>query len=55
MNFMGILDPAGDGAAIFNTLGPMPPGLAGMTMSFAYALNKPWDFVSNPVNVEIVP
>ena len=53
--FLGILDPTGNGAAIFNTLGPMPPGMAGTTMSFAYALNMPWDFVSNPVNIEIIP
>jgi hypothetical protein len=41
--------------AIFNTLGSMPPGMAGVTLSFAYALNNPWDFASNPVGIEIVP
>ncbi len=54
MNFLGILDTAGNGAAIFNTLGPMPSGMAGITFSFAYAMSKPWDFVSNPINVEVV-
>jgi len=55
MNFLGILDPAGDGLAIFNTLGPMLTGMAGTNLSFAYALNSPWDFASNPVGIEIVP
>lgn len=55
INFLGALDATGAGFAIFNTNGTMPSGTAGITISFAYALNKPWDFVSNPVNVEIVP
>ncbi len=28
---------------------------AGLTIHFANALNNPWDFVSNPVGIEIVP
>ncbi|MHC4944847.1 MAG: FG-GAP-like repeat-containing protein [Planctomycetota bacterium] len=57
MNFLGITDPTGYGAAIFNTQGPMPPGIAGITISFAYALIAPpsWDFASNPINIDILP
>lgn len=55
MNFYGLLNKDGEGAAIFNTLGPLPSGLTGITFSFAYAIFYPWDFVSNPVNVEVVP
>jgi hypothetical protein len=29
--------------------------MAGADLYFAYALNGPWDFVSNPVKIEIVP
>lgn len=54
-NFMGVLDVSGTGSATFDTLGPLSPGTAGLTLSFAYALNKPWDFASNPVDVRIVP
>ena len=57
-NFMGSLDYSGSGTAVFNTYGPMPPGLAGTTMSFAYCLpyQAPdgW-FASNPVAIVILP
>jgi hypothetical protein len=53
-NFMGTLDGTGSANAAFDTLVPIP-GTAGLTMHFAYALNDPWDFVSNPVTIEIVP
>ena len=55
MNFYGTLDKNGTGTAIFNSGGPLPPGMAGYSFYFAYALNKPWDFVSNPVTIDIVP
>ena len=54
VNFMGVLDPSGGGTAQFNTIAPIP-GMAGVTFSFAYAMRKPWDFVSNPINIEVVP
>jgi predicted outer membrane repeat protein len=54
-DFLGKLDPQGQAAATYNTMGPLPPATVGMTMSFAFALNAPWDFASNPVHVEIVP
>jgi hypothetical protein len=51
--FMGTLSKSGTGAALLN-FGPMP-GTAGLVMSYAYALNNPWDYVSNGVNIEIIP
>jgi len=54
VNFAGVLDSSGNDAAVFNTLGPMPSGLTGTYFSFAFALRQPWDFVSNPVSIEIV-
>ena len=52
VTFMGTLDQSGNGWAKFDTKGPIP-GLAGVTFSFAYAIMKPWDFVSNPINIEV--
>lgn len=52
-NFMATLDGQGSGSAQLN-LGPVP-GFAGTMMYFAYALDKPWNFASNPVTIEIVP
>ena len=52
---MGVLDGSGNGAAKYDTLGPLPPGLVGASLYFAYALNNPWDFASNAVAIEIVP
>jgi len=54
-DFMGTLDIRGQATALLNTLGPMPPGSAGYSLDFAFALNKPWDFASNPVSVEVLP
>jgi hypothetical protein len=52
-NFMGTLDGSGTATAQLNA--PPVPGFAGVTMHYAYGLNNPWDFVSNPIPVEIVP
>jgi hypothetical protein len=49
---MGQLDSQGSATAQLNL--PPVPGFAGVTMYFAYALNGPWDFVSNPVPITIV-
>lgn len=54
-NFYGFMDGSGQATARFNTLGPMDPGSVGIVNSFAYCLGWPWDFASNPINVEIVP
>ena len=53
-NFVNTLDAGGSGTAVFDTLGPIP-GASGVTLYFAYALNKPWDFASNYVTIDIVP
>jgi len=52
-NFMGTLDGTGQSTAQFNAL-PLP-GYAGMKMYYAYCLGYPWEFASNPVEIEIVP
>jgi len=51
-NFQGYLNGAGSATAQLNL--PLLPGAAGITMHFAYAL-PPFDFVSNPVAIELVP
>jgi hypothetical protein len=53
-NFLGTLDVNGTATAVFDTLGPIP-GAIGLIMSYALALSNPWDFVSNPVDIFIVP
>jgi hypothetical protein len=52
-NFLNTLDATGSATAQLNA--PPLPGFAGVTMHYAYALNNPWDFLSNPVAIEIVP
>jgi len=54
-NFMGKLDGDGSGKAGFDSFGPIDPSAIGLTMSYAFALNKPWDFASNPISISIVP
>jgi len=55
-NFIGSLSwGSSTGFAAFDVVSPMPSSMAGLTLSFAYALNKPWDFASNPINVLITP
>ena len=52
-DFMGSLDANGSGLATLDASIPWSPDLAGFTLSFAFALYRPWDFVSNPVNIEL--
>lgn len=52
--FLGVLDLEGRAAAQIN-MPALPPGYEGIELHFAYALNKPFDFVSNPVEVIIDP
>jgi hypothetical protein len=54
-DFAGFLDASGLGHAVFDTQGPLPMGMTGLSFSFAYALSQPWDFVSNPINILVVP
>ena len=52
-SFSGNMDGGGLGNASLN-LGPIP-GATGLTLYFAFALDKPWDFVSNPTGIHVVP
>ena len=51
-DFIGTLDASGGASAVFDSLGPIP-GTGGLTLSFAFALNNPWDAASNAVHVVI--
>ncbi|MFH1999349.1 MAG: hypothetical protein ABIK28_06695 [Planctomycetota bacterium] len=53
--FLGTLDALGQSTAQLNTGGPLPPEAVGLSMYFAFCLNNPFNFVSTPVIVEIVP
>jgi len=52
-NFMATLDSQGNAQAALNAP-PIPPGFVGTVMYYAYTLNNPFDFVSNPVEIEII-
>jgi len=52
-NFLGGL--SGGGQSIAQLSIPSIPGATGLKFYFAFALNSPWDFASNPVTVTIVP
>ena len=52
-DFMGTLDGKGQATATLNA--PPVPGFIGITMFYAYVLNKPFDFASNAVAIEITP
>ena len=54
-NFTGKLDATGQAMATLDTLGAMPAQLAGTNMHFAFVLNKPWDYVSNALAIELIP
>lgn len=53
-DFQGALDASGAGAAQFNSYGPLPRELEGLTFYFAYTLYNPFDFVSNSVEINIL-
>lgn len=52
MDFYGTLSASGTATAQLNA--PPVPGYAGITLHYAFCLNKPFDYVSNPVMIEIV-
>ena len=56
-NFVGLLDLAGTAQAQMDTtmMGPVSPGCIGKKLNFAFVTSCHWDFVSNPVEIEIVP
>jgi len=54
-NFSGTLDGDGRAVATLNIPGAINPSHAGKTVTFAFLLTGGFDFVSNPVFVEIEP
>jgi hypothetical protein len=54
-DFMGTLDAEGKATAVLSVPGPLDPSNAGKKAIFAFTLTGGFDFVSNPVCIEIVP
>ncbi|MFH2000850.1 MAG: hypothetical protein ABIK28_14310 [Planctomycetota bacterium] len=54
VNFYGQLNANGEATAQLN-MPPLPAGHTGTVLYFAYALNSYFDYVSNPVDITIVP
>ncbi|MFH2000692.1 MAG: hypothetical protein ABIK28_13505 [Planctomycetota bacterium] len=54
MNFMGQVSPSGTASAQL-VVPALPPGYAGTMMYYAYTMNNPFNFASNPIEIEIVP
>ena len=54
VGFLGTLDANGQATATLNTYGPLPLSLIGQELYFAAACDKPWDYVSDPVDIEII-
>ena len=52
-DFLGTLD--ANGEAMPKMVFASPPGGTGVILYFAAALNAPWNFVTDPVKVEILP
>jgi hypothetical protein len=53
-NFVGKLDGSGTGAAQLN-IPALPAGYTSVKIFFAFTVSNPFDFASNPVEIEIVP
>jgi hypothetical protein len=53
-DFMGVLDGSGHGSAQLNAPA-LPPGTTDLLMYFAFCLNNPFDFASNPVAIRVIP
>jgi hypothetical protein len=53
-NFMTHLDGSGTGTAQLN-VPVLNPAVAGISMYYAYAVGMPWDFASNPLQIDIEP
>jgi len=52
-NFASTLDANGEATAQLNV--PPIPGSAGLIMHYAFCCNAPFDYVSNPVEIEVIP
>ncbi len=53
-NFLGTLNAAGDATASFDTMIPVPAGLLGLELHFAWLTLSPMDHVSEAVKVRVV-
>jgi hypothetical protein len=53
-DFLGKLGPVGTGAAQLNAP-PIPSTAIGAVLYHAYCLNNPFDYVSNPIRIELIP
>jgi hypothetical protein len=53
-DFMGVLNAAGQGSAQL-TAPAMDPIYVGLVMHFAFCVNDPFDYASNPLSIEIAP
>ncbi|MFH2000108.1 MAG: C13 family peptidase [Planctomycetota bacterium] len=53
--FYSVLDASGTSAATLDTQGPLDPSLAGVTVHLAYLLGYPFEFTSNPIQIDIDP
>ena len=54
-NFAGTLDAKGQATAMLDTLGPLPAGVVGGTLTLAYLTRSPIDFTSNALEIAIEP
>ncbi|MHC4944579.1 MAG: hypothetical protein ACYTG7_16295 [Planctomycetota bacterium] len=54
VDFLGTLDANGQASPVLN-VPPLPGGSAGLVMTYAACCNNPFDFVSNHVDIEVVP
>ena len=53
-HFLGTFDENGKAYARFNRFKPIPTQYIGKKIYFAFATRDPWDYVSNPISIEIV-
>jgi len=53
-DFLGTLNASGVASSKMDSMGPLPSGSIGAHLYFAFALSNPWDFASNPADIEIV-
>jgi len=54
-NFYSTLDAAGTATATLDTISAIDPVVVGETANFAFVLNFPFDYTSNPISVVYVP
>ncbi|MFH2002586.1 MAG: hypothetical protein ABIK28_23135, partial [Planctomycetota bacterium] len=54
MGFLNTMDINGQSKAQLNTYGALDANLVGLKLYFAYTCNNPFNFVSNPMYVELV-